>query len=213
MTTWSPDDVIITWSAPDNGGSPILGYVVYIRQSDGSTFTTDSVNCDASVSLATTCTVPVSSLKAEPYSLDWGVGVYVKVLAFNLYGNSDLSLEGNGAIITTTPDAPINLAEDYSQRTKDTLAITWEQAAFNGGAVIEDYRVSMAEADGAFAIIASGLTDSTHTITGLTAGLIYHFKVESRNSYSYSLLSEVLSLPCAFISEVPTSVTTTNSAD
>jgi hypothetical protein len=31
ITTWSPDNVIITWSAPDNGGSPITGYVITIR--------------------------------------------------------------------------------------------------------------------------------------------------------------------------------------
>jgi hypothetical protein len=30
VTTWSPDDVIVTWSAPDNGGSPITGYTVSI---------------------------------------------------------------------------------------------------------------------------------------------------------------------------------------
>jgi hypothetical protein len=29
-TTWSPDNVIVTWSAPDSGGSPITGYSVSI---------------------------------------------------------------------------------------------------------------------------------------------------------------------------------------
>lgn len=45
----------------------------------------------------------------------------------------------------TTPDVPINLVEDYSQRTKSTLGLVWEEAPFNGGAVIIDYRVSIAE--------------------------------------------------------------------
>jgi hypothetical protein len=36
------------------------------------------------------------------------------VIAKNIYGNSVESDEGNGAIIVTTPDAPINLVEDYS---------------------------------------------------------------------------------------------------
>lgn len=79
-----------------------------------------------SLSLLTECTIPVTVLKAAPYSLDWGVGVYAKVIAKNIYGNSLESDEGNGAIIVTTPDQPINLQEDYSQRTKSQLAITWE---------------------------------------------------------------------------------------
>ncbi len=28
ITTWSPDNVIVAWTAPDNGGSPITGYLV-----------------------------------------------------------------------------------------------------------------------------------------------------------------------------------------
>jgi hypothetical protein len=59
-------------------------------------------------------------------------------------GYSPYSLSGNGAIIITTPNSPINLAEDYSQRTKSTLALSWEQDPFNGGAVIQDYRISIA---------------------------------------------------------------------
>jgi hypothetical protein len=31
VTTWSPDDVIITWTSPDNGGSSITGYTLSIR--------------------------------------------------------------------------------------------------------------------------------------------------------------------------------------
>lgn len=77
-------------------------------------------------SILTTCTIPVTVFRSSPYDLPWGSSVYAKVIAVNLYGDSTESLEGNGAIITTTPDAPINLAEDYSQRTKSTLAITWE---------------------------------------------------------------------------------------
>jgi hypothetical protein len=110
-TTWDQpnDSVVITWSAPDDGGSPITGYRVAIGQSDLTTYTLDLTNCDMSSSVLTTCTIPVATLRTTPYSLPWGSSVYAKAIAINLYGDSDQSDAGNGAIIITTPDAPINL--------------------------------------------------------------------------------------------------------
>jgi hypothetical protein len=45
-----------------------------------------------------------------PYHLTWGSSIFAKVIAKNLIGNSVESLSGNGAIILTYPDVPINLA-------------------------------------------------------------------------------------------------------
>jgi hypothetical protein len=93
----------------------------------------------------TKCRIHVSALKAEPFTLPWGANVYAKVLATNFYGSSAKSQAGFGAIITTNPDPPINLIENYSLRTPSTLGMTWEAAAFTGGAEILDYRVLIAE--------------------------------------------------------------------
>lgn len=49
--------------------------------------------------------------------------------------------------------------------------------------------------------------------TGLNFGTTYEFKVESRNSYSYSPYSSTLSLYCGFKPEPPLTITTTNSND
>lgn len=146
----------------------------------------------------------------SPYSFEWGSSIFAKVIATNLYGDSLESLEGNGAIITVTPDKPINLAEDYSQRTKSTIGLTWEQAPFIGGAVIEDFRISIAEQGGAFSELATGLVDPAYLATGLTFGTTYEFKVESRNSYSYSPYSDTITLLCAFKPDPPLVITTTN---
>jgi hypothetical protein len=108
-----PDDVVINWTAPNDGGSAITGYLVTIKQKDSS-FSSDIVNCDMTSSVATSCTVPVTVLRAAPFSLDWGDSAFAKVIATNIYGDSLESLEGNGAYITTNPDQPTNLVEDYS---------------------------------------------------------------------------------------------------
>jgi hypothetical protein len=152
-------------------------------------------------------------LKAAPFSLPWGEDVYAKIIATNMYGNSEQSLQGNGAMITINPDPPINIAEDYSLRDPTTLGITWSPAVFTGGDVIIDYRINIAEQGGAFSVLASGLLTPDYTATGLTSGTTYEFKVESRNSYGYSDFSEVLTLLAAFKPEAPVSVTTSIAND
>ena len=104
--------MIVSWTEPDSGGSPLTGYIVLFIQSDGE-YSSETTNCDMTNSLLTTCTVPVSALKAEPFSLDWGASVFVKVIARNEYGSSEQSLAGNGAVITVTPDSPTDLAEVF----------------------------------------------------------------------------------------------------
>jgi len=48
------------------------------------------------------------------YQLSWGSSIYAKIIAYNYYGYSVESPKGNGAIILTYPDSPINLAETVS---------------------------------------------------------------------------------------------------
>lgn len=73
--------------------------------------------------------------------MPWGSSIYAKVIAINYYGASVESDAGNGAIILTYPDAPVNVAEDYSKRQAYVLAITWLEGAANGGTPVIDYRV------------------------------------------------------------------------
>jgi hypothetical protein len=54
---------------------------------------------------------------------------------------------------------------------------------------------------------------TSYTAIGLTAGTTYVFTVESRNSYGYSVVSDELTLLCAFIPDPPLTVTTTNLND
>ena len=98
-----------------------------------------------SVSTTTTCTVPVTSLRAAPFSLEWGTNVHANVAAINAYGSSITSVAGNGAIISTTPGAPTSLTEVVAQRTKSALGLSWTAPVFIGDTVIIDYRVSIAE--------------------------------------------------------------------
>jgi hypothetical protein len=52
-----------------------------------------------------------------------------------------------------------------------------------------------------------------YTAIGLTAGTTYVLTVESRNSYGFSVVSEEITLLCAFVPEPPLIVTTSNLND
>lgn len=71
--------------------------------------------CDASqytIFTNTQCTVPLSVLYTVPYNLAQGIHVYVKVISYNVYGDSLLeSPLGNGAIVVFVPDPPLNLVD------------------------------------------------------------------------------------------------------
>jgi hypothetical protein len=110
-------NIIVRWVAPVSGGSPIIAYQITLRESDGVTFTEEMTYCDGQDSIITNnvqCTIPSSVLNSAPYTIPWGQSIYAKVAAINAYGYSETSEEGNGAVIITNPDAPINIVEDLS---------------------------------------------------------------------------------------------------
>lgn len=127
-----------------------------------------------------------------PWYLEWGTNVHVKVTAHNVYGNYGPSEIGNGAIITTFPDPPISFIEYYPDRDPTTIGFTWSEAPFNGGAIIEDFRIFYRIVDETnnglrevidegrdFEILVTGLSDPWQKYTALTlvTGAYYEFKV------------------------------------
>lgn len=91
----------------------------------------------------TSCIVPSIILHMDPYLLPWASSIYAKVVATNLYGDSQASNEGNGGIIYSIPDEPVSLAEDYSQRSASTLGLTWVDGEDPGGLPVLDYRITI----------------------------------------------------------------------
>jgi hypothetical protein len=125
-TAVQDSSVLVDWSAPNEQGSPIIGYQIWIRKSDGTTFAIDSTSCDgaeAAIVASTSCLIPIATLRAGSFQLPWGSSVYAKVIAYNLYGYSASSVVGNGAVILTSPDAPINLKEIVASRSATSISI------------------------------------------------------------------------------------------
>ena len=96
-TTFDRTTVKITWAAPFEQGSPITGYQVFIKTSDSVTYYEDLTDCNRLSIPSLSCTIPILSLKTQPYTIPWGGHVYSKIIAINAYGYSEISEDGNGA--------------------------------------------------------------------------------------------------------------------
>ena len=139
------DDVQINWVAPDDMGSPINDYKIRIVGQDGEDYLYNQDLCANTNPLYLTlssCSIPIYMLRDWPFSLEWGSSISASLVAVNSYGDSDMSEFGNGAIITTFPDAPVNLQDIVELRTESQLVFSWEEGPANGGATVTAYSVS-----------------------------------------------------------------------
>jgi hypothetical protein len=85
-TTFLTNTVQISWSPPATGGSAITGYYIYIRESDGVSYSLELQDCDGSLKAIidnASCTVQVDTLLAAPFNLAYGSSIYATVSAYN----------------------------------------------------------------------------------------------------------------------------------
>ncbi len=163
------DHVSISWTAPASTGiTPLTDYAIQYS-SDGGTTWTDYVDA---VSTSTTAIVtPLVS----------GTGYVFRVAARNSYGLGDYSAPS--AVITPQqlpPGAPTNVTGTRGNR---QVFVTWTAPSFAGTQPITDYHVEYSSDDGAsWTLFADGTgTDPTATVTGLTNGTAYLFRVRAVN--------------------------------
>ena len=121
--------------------------------------------------------------------MPWGASIFAKSYSTNIVGDSATSSEGNGAVILTYPDAPLNLANDPLVTSSIRLGLDSDQGSSNGGTAILDYRISYKAAgalDSDYSVLSSTTTSTSYETDGLVSGNSYDFKVEARNEYGYS---------------------------
>jgi len=106
---------------------------------------------------------------SPPFSLPWGSSVYVKLTAKNLYGWSGTSLVGNGAIILTYPDTPLNWAVVLPPVGPTSISFSWTEGLKNGGAPVLDYEISVTQ-EITYTVFAAGIVYTNYTATGLILG-------------------------------------------
>ena len=159
----SGTSMTVTWSAAVENGYPVTGYYAVAStricsQLDASSFK----DTDASVRTAT-------------FNLQRGVRYYACVLAKSSLGNGPWGQAGP-VLLADPPSAPTNLSP--TDHTATSVSLSWSAASGNGSDVTA-YSVQFT-ADGSWQTWGN-VTTTSATVTGLTTGKEYQFRVAAIN--------------------------------
>ena len=200
--------VSLSWKPPwDDGGIPITGYTVEYKQS--------SVSDWSGASMAS-----VTETNAVVAGLTNGVSYDFRVRARSSAGAGDPSAEVSATpTASSTPGTQVPGAPtDLSARAGDgQVSLSWAAPANDGGSEVTGYTVeylqsSESDWSGASTVSASG---TSATVTGLTNGVSYDFRVSATNSVGTGEASAVVSAtpvaapPPATVPGAPTGLSAT----
>ena len=159
--------VVVTWTAPtDNGGSAITDYTVESSSDSGTTWTAFSHDASTTASLRVT-------------GLTNGTAYTFRVSAVNAVGTGTASATASATPVTT-PTAATSVAGTAG----DTqVTLTWTAPTDNGGSAITDYTVESSSDSTTWTTFADGTsTTASATVTGLTNGTSYTFRISPVNA-------------------------------
>jgi len=168
----------IDWVAPYNGASPILYFNLQIKTKAG-IFTEETVYCnvrsDQTVINNRYCVLPMDVLTSAPFNLVQGDIVIAKILAANVVGESQYSMENAlGGDIRVAPLTPI-LAPYRGPLTSVGQAhvqIAPLTGALTGGSPITSYYIQFDDlSNGVDWLELQGFTTYTLDLAYLKTGL------------------------------------------
>ena len=188
ITSSTETGIVLSWTAPgdmgiingDGTSGTITGYEVYYSK------TPNFAIADTGVKSQTTGTNSISFS-----SLDSGTQYYFKVSAANDIGSGVASAEVDG-YTTSRPGAPTNVAADPGTTADSEVALSWNAPVDKG---IKDssgaadtitaykayYSTSPITDVGAVGLASETSTGTSVTITGLSSGTWYYFRVAALN--------------------------------
>jgi len=153
----------VNWSAPvSDGGSPITQYAV-TRYTAGAPPVTTTVG---------------PTTQAIIGGLTNGTTYTFRVAAKNIAGTGAQSTESNAVTPKTVPAAPTNVTATVAA---EQATVSWVASASDGGSAITGYDVTRYVGGLPYGTSSVGVVTQT-TVTGLTNGTTYTFRVAAKNA-------------------------------
>lgn len=180
--------VQLTWTVPDDGGSPITAYNVYRSTTAGGEGTTPFAQLGVTTSFTDD-------------GLASGTTYYYEVSAVNATGEGALSAEASATPVSVSPpNAPAPTASAGTS----SIQLTWTTPT-DGGSPITGYNIYRSTtpgSEGGVPFAQLGVTTS-FTDSGLTSGTTYYYQVSAKNAVGEGPLSpEVSATPVLLVNLV-----------
>ena len=191
LATAGNAQVSLSWTAPvSSGAADITDYVVEYQPSGGS-WTTFSDGTSTTTSATVT-------------GLTNGTAYDFRVSATSAAGTGNASSTATATPSASSPGSPTELAGTGGA---SQVALTWTVPASNGGSAITDYVVEYQPSGGSWTTFADGTSTSTSaTVTGLTNGTSYSFRVSAVNSAGTGSASSSVTVTAGALPGAPTTV-------
>jgi methionine-rich copper-binding protein CopC len=170
----------LTWNAPSSdGGSPITDYRIEYSSDSGTTWVLFGDETGTATSLLVT-----GLTNQLQYSF--------RISAVTAAGVGPSSSEVSATSAPTIPDPPTGLTGTSGD---GEVALTWTAPLNTGGPALIDYTITYSSDGGTSWTTASDGTSTTAaaTITGLSNGVLYQFRVAAVNSFGTGTTSTATS--------------------
>ena len=167
-------EVTLSWDAPaSDRGAPITGYMI-------------DHDTDMNFSSPTTATTAADATSHIVSGLTNATLYYFRVAAVNAAGTSAYYPGASGSAVSATPAPTVPAAPSALTATAANAEVTlnWDAPSENGGAEITGYMIEH-DTDMNFPSPTPETTAAaatSHTVTGLTNGTLYYFRVAAVNS-------------------------------
>lgn len=208
----------ISWTAPNSNSYTISSYLIEIADSLTATWNADTTNCDGSSSTVMSnmyCIIPMSTLTSAPYGYLFDQLVVVRASAQNTRGSGSTSTpNSSGARIRKVPNAMSTPTQGPSSDTD--IVVTWVAltGAATGNSAILTYDLYWDNGSGTTNVELIDSLVTSYTVSGLTGGATYLFKVRAKNIYGYGAFSSELTIVPSDVPDqvsIPTTALSTTS--
>ncbi|MGD8373426.1 MAG: fibronectin type III domain-containing protein [Candidatus Woesebacteria bacterium] len=198
VTAGTSETAELSWTAPSDGGSSITDYSIQYQVEGAGSWTSWSHTASAATSASVT-------------GLTNGTTYLFRVAAVNGMGMGSYATS-SGTLIATTPSDPLDFAVSTSDQ---TASLSWTTPTDDGGQSITDYFIQyQLQGAGSWTTWSHSASVSTSSsITSLTNGEYYGFRVAAINSMGASSYATLSSILVATTPSAPQSLTIISGSD
>ncbi|MCY3677728.1 MAG: fibronectin type III domain-containing protein [Gemmatimonadetes bacterium] len=173
------DRIDLSWTAPTNEGTGIIGYQIEAREGTSGSWTDLVANTNS------------TGTTYSHRNLDPGSTWYYRVAALSSEGDGPPSNVANATTDIGRPSAPLALSATADGRTRINLA--WSAPSDDGGAPITQYRIEVSRTGTSGWLLVTRTTSRSYTHTGLNPGSRRFYRVAAINSEGQGPFSRVAS--------------------